>query len=77
MSCSRAFDRHTAASVAVMAPGEATFCHLGGRETIRTNRAEIHDVPVTGSECVWLDAHANGCHRSMRGLLGNAFILGS
>ncbi len=64
-----------------MARGEATSCHLGGRETIRTNQAEIHNALVTGSRFVWLDAHANGlvtsCHRSMQGFLGNAFILGS
>ncbi len=81
LSCSRAFDRHTAVSVTVMAPGEDTSCHLGGRETIRTNQAEIHNVPVTGSRFVWLDAHANGrvtfCHRSMQVFLGNVLILGS
>ncbi len=67
LSCSWAWDRHKAVSVGVMACGEATSFHLGGRETIRTNQAEIHNAPVTGSRFVWFDAHSNGlvtsCHR--------------
>lgn len=78
LSCSRAFDRYTAVSVTVMAPGEATSCHLGGHDQSRTNQAEIHNVPVTESECVWLDAHTNGlvtfCHRSRQGFLLDAFF---
>lgn len=57
LSCSQALDRHAAVSVG----NNAISCHSGGRETIRTeiNWAEIHsgNVPVTGSGCIWLDAH--------------------
>lgn len=57
LRCSQALGRHAAVSVG----NNAISCHSGGHETIRTeiNWAEIHsgNVPVTGSGCIWLDAH--------------------